>query len=102
MANRGGTGDGATGAEAAPFAGQWRYCGNVRHVFTHFALDLEVWRSDLDDGRAGRPASEGWWARIDQLENEALPSLMKKAIALALGGQNRYARPPQNRKRANA
>ncbi len=94
--------DGATGADAAPFPAAWRHCGTVRHAFTHFSLDLEVWRSDLEDGRSGRPASECWWARIDRLENEALPSLMRKAIVLALANPNGYAQPPKIRKCADA
>ena len=52
--------DGATGAEAAPFPADWRVAGSIAHVFTHFALDLEVFRADVGEN----PAPEGhWWSR---------------------------------------
>jgi A/G-specific adenine glycosylase len=90
--------DGATGIEAAPFAGGWRACGAVRHVFTHFALELEVWRAEF----RRRPAAPGWWTPPDRLDEEALPSLMRKAIVLALANPNGYAQPPQSRNHTNA
>jgi A/G-specific adenine glycosylase len=39
--------DGATGADAAPFAADWRLCGVITHVFTHFELRLTVYRADV-------------------------------------------------------
>ena len=71
--------DGAVGAGAAPFPADWRPAGAVVHVFTHFTLTLEVWRAEL----RGDPGTEGWWAGPNRLGGEALPTLMKKAIALA-------------------
>jgi len=71
--------DGAVGADAAPFPAAWQPAGAVVHVFTHFTLTLEVWRAEID----GEPATEGWWAGPNRLGAEALPTLMKKAIALA-------------------
>jgi A/G-specific adenine glycosylase len=90
--------DGVTGVEGAPFAGDWRACGAVRHEFTHFALDLEVWRAEF----RRRPAASGWWTAVDRLGEEALPSLMRKAIVLALANPSGYAQPPQSRNHANA
>lgn len=58
-----------------PSEGNWAEIGEVRHVFTHFALTLKVWRTD----QAG-PAS---MTSIAQAE-EALPSVFAKALKLAL------------------
>ena len=73
--------DGETGLEAAPFPRlDWRNCGTIAHVFTHFALELTVWRAD-----ATPPPLDGqWWSAPDALSGEALPTVMKKAIACAL------------------
>src|SRR5262249_7631933 len=49
--------DGETSADAAPFPADWKLAGRVQHVFTHFALDLTVWRADVGD--VAPP--EGWW-----------------------------------------
>ena len=51
--------------------------GTVRHVFTHFSLDLQiVLRSE--------PAGEGWWHPIDEIHQAGLPTLYRKAAELAL------------------
>lgn len=73
--------DGATGADAAPFAAAWHPCGSIRHVFTHFELVLDVFRADGVD-RA--PPDGGWWAEPASLSGEALPTVMKKAIETAI------------------
>ena len=65
----------------APVAAHWRAAGQVRHVFTHFALHLQVFCARAPDGY--RPNS-GWWAPPETLEGEALPSLMRKVLALGL------------------
>ena len=74
--------DGAIGTAALSLPGDWRKAGIIRHVFTHFALELEVWRLDLD----ASPTNEGWWAPLRSLERQALPSVMKKAIEAAIPG----------------
>ncbi len=73
--------DGATGADAAPFAAAWQNCGTVVHVFTHFELRLTVFRSTVSRSAATGP---GWWEPEATLEGEALPSVMKKAIKQAM------------------
>lgn len=78
--------DGATGAEAAPFAADWRFSGQIVHVFTHFSLTLDVFRAEVD-GRARMP--EAWWSTLADLPFEALPTVMKKAIEAALPGATR-------------
>ncbi|MBB3935041.1 A/G-specific adenine glycosylase [Aureimonas phyllosphaerae] len=72
-------GDGATGAEAAPVAGDWHLAGFVPHGFTHFDLTLEVWVADRTDD----PPIEGWWASPASLANEALPTLMRRVLERA-------------------
>jgi len=59
----------------------WEKVGEVRHVFTHFALRLDVWR-----GEAGaRTKLEGLWVGADDAL-AGLPTVGRKAVALALGG----------------
>jgi A/G-specific adenine glycosylase len=60
-----------------------RIAGIVRHVFTHFPLELSVYVSEMP---IGTPALEGTrWAKVSELAGEALPSLMRKVVAHALG-----------------
>jgi A/G-specific adenine glycosylase len=68
---------------AAPkFAVNWRRLpGLVRHVFTHFPLDLVVFVADVPK-RTGAPKGTRFVAAAD-LQGEALPSLMRKVIAHA-------------------
>ena len=59
-----------------------RIAGQVRHVFTHFPLELSVYSAKFP---ARTPAPSGTrWARISELGGEALPSLMRKVVAHAL------------------
>jgi A/G-specific adenine glycosylase len=69
--------DGATGIEAAPFAGHWVHKGSIKHVFTHFSLELEVFLASET-----KPNGEGWWTT--DTTKEALPSVMVKVIEQAL------------------
>lgn len=55
--------------------------GEVRHVFTHFALKLSVWRADAPP--KARIAGE-WMKSEDALA--ALPTVGRKAVVLAIGG----------------
>ena len=52
----------------APAAAKWSKAGQVRHVFTHFALTLDVYVA------SALPEGEGWWG-----DASALPSVFKKA-----------------------
>lgn len=72
--------DGATGPGAAPFAAAWRDKGVVSHTFTHFELRLEVFHAVV----AGETDHSGWWSARDLVAGEALPTVMKKALAAAL------------------
>ena len=71
-------------ATAAPCAAEWRSLpGKVRHTFTHFHLELEVWAASLP----GSPVIEGaFWCSLDDLGGQALPTLMRKVAKLALTG----------------
>jgi A/G-specific adenine glycosylase len=57
--------------------------GVVTHVFTHFPLELVVYRASVTvDAQAPRGAR---WVRVAQLADEALPNVMRKVLAHALG-----------------
>jgi A/G-specific adenine glycosylase len=61
----------------------WRRVpGVVRHVFTHFPLELAVYAADVP---ARVPAPDGArWVALNAIAGEALPSLMRKVIAHGL------------------
>ena len=77
---------GLLGGMAALPGGEWgedpcespRAIGRVRHVFTHFALELALVPGD-------RPRGEGWWHPIDRIDEAGLPTLYRRAAELALG-----------------
>ncbi|MCV0395698.1 MAG: A/G-specific adenine glycosylase [Rhizobiaceae bacterium] len=71
--------DGGTDADDAPFPAGWRFRGRVRHVFTHFELDLSVYRADHVDLE---PPPGWWWST--EFRREALPTVMRKAVEAAL------------------
>ena len=75
--------DGETSAAAAPFEAAWQACGTVLHVFTHFELRLSIWRTAIA-GKVDDRANDGWWEPVTNLEAQALPTIMKKAIAAAI------------------
>jgi len=75
--------DGETGVEAAPFAAAWRKVGSIRHIFTHFELELDVWSAKT--GEIAAPPGF-WWSAAEEIHGEALPSVMKKVIEAALEG----------------
>jgi A/G-specific adenine glycosylase len=61
----------------------WRkIAGAVRHVFTHFPLELTVYAADLPP-KTPAPAGARWVA-LSELGGEALPSVMRKVVAHAL------------------
>jgi A/G-specific adenine glycosylase len=87
--------DGATGSDAAPFAAGWKHAGAITHVFTHFALELQVYRADLQSPTA--PADH-WWSATGEIRDEALPTIMKKVIEAAVPGATKRPHPLQARK----
>lgn len=63
--------------------GQWHGVpGRVRHVFSHFALELEV--RALTGKAPVRPTPEGEWWPLDNLEAAGLPTVFAKAARLAM------------------
>ncbi|MBB3237942.1 A/G-specific adenine glycosylase [Phyllobacterium endophyticum] len=73
--------DGETGLDAAPFAANWIAAGSISHVFTHFELRLNIYKADEVEKAH---VSGGWWVKVANLGDEALPTVMKKAIAAAV------------------
>jgi A/G-specific adenine glycosylase len=73
--------DGSTDLSAAPFQADWRNAGMITHIFTHFELHLTVYHTT---GADKRQVNDGWWSDPDVLIGEALPTVMKKAIAEAV------------------
>ena len=79
-------GKGLLGGTAALPGGEWTETpssedsaaiGSIRHVFTHFVLDLQVVRRDP-------PHDEGWWQPIETLAEAGLPTLYRRAAELVL------------------
>jgi A/G-specific adenine glycosylase len=54
---------------------------SVSHVFTHFALRLEV-------VAAPTPVGDGWWHPLDQLADAGLPTLYRKAVERVLAARH--------------
>ena len=81
--------DGATTQAAAPFPGDWRRAGTITHVFTHFALELEVFHAHI---KGAAPAGH-FWSHAHEISGEALPTVMKKAIEAAIPGATKKQRP---------
>jgi len=76
------------GTELAPRLGRaqpkWRRVGGVvSHVFTHFPLELVVYVAEVP-AHAVAPRGARWVRRVD-LPDEALPNVMRKVLAHALG-----------------
>jgi A/G-specific adenine glycosylase len=71
-------------APALKAAPRWhRKTGVVTHVFTHFPLELVIYTASVP---ARTRAAEGMrWVPIATLKDEALPNVMRKAIAHGLG-----------------
>jgi A/G-specific adenine glycosylase len=59
-----------------------RRAGVVRHVFTHFPLELSVYTAEVPV--RARPPAATRWVKISALPGEALSSLMRKVVAHAL------------------
>lgn len=76
--------DQSAAVEAAPFQGAWQVCaGEVRHTFTHFHLRLQVYRAETRMN-AAESVDGAWWSPPDTLAEEALPTVMRKVLAVAL------------------
>jgi A/G-specific adenine glycosylase len=69
-----------------PLRATWKALpGRVEHTFTHFHLELDVWRAvTIADGEMLEDGDYRWTARKD-LAGEALPTVMRKVVAHVLG-----------------
>ena len=77
----------ADALQSAPISADWQLIrGNVRHVFTHFALDLAVWTAVARDDPV---LKDGDWVPLTQVLDAGLPTVMLKAAKLALTSSNR-------------
>jgi A/G-specific adenine glycosylase len=78
--------DKARACRSAPRLGtgaRWRQLpGTVRHVFTHFPLELTVFVADVRRTAAAPKGAR--WVKIADLADEALPNVMRKVLAHAL------------------
>ena len=72
-----------------PFRGrdkqvQWhRVAGVVNHVFTHFPLELVVYRAQAPKGTRAPKGMR--WISFDEIDGEAFPNVMRKVIAHGMG-----------------
>lgn len=65
--------------EDAPLKRNWEKCdSHVKHVFTHFELRLDVYRAET-----ANPTAKGTWAVLDEIADYALPTVMKKVLAIS-------------------
>lgn len=81
--------DGETAVSAEPFSADWEPKGSIVHVFTHFTLELSVYRARHD----APPPAGHFWSGPEGIAAEALPTVMKKAIEAAIPGATKRPRP---------
>jgi A/G-specific adenine glycosylase len=76
--------DGSHALRHAPrFKTKWRKLpGVVRHVFTHFPLELTVFVAQVPRGTRAPHGTR--WVKVVDLASEALPTVMRKVLAHAL------------------
>lgn len=61
----------------APFKGDWKKSsGVVEHTFTHFKLELSVWKLKVRS-----PKMEARFVKLEELNSLALPTVMRKVVA---------------------
>jgi A/G-specific adenine glycosylase len=82
---REGTLDRAAALAQAPLDTRWRELpGVVRHVFTHFELELSLVMARLPTDRAAAALEGARWCAVDRLGEMALPTVMKKVLRHAI------------------
>jgi A/G-specific adenine glycosylase len=71
----------------APVHADWRQAtGTVSHTFTHFHLELAVWTARVGAETGLRDIAEPdrcRWVAFAALQDEALPSVMRKVVEAA-------------------
>jgi hypothetical protein len=84
------TGDWREGAGEGmpPLAGRWQAMGVVRHIFTHFALELAVETLVLparpDAAMLASTVGDGQWWRVEEIDQAGLPTLFARAATLVV------------------
>jgi A/G-specific adenine glycosylase len=86
--------DGDISVEAAPFPADWQRAGSIAHVFTHFALELDVYKASAGN-RAAPPGHR--WSPAAGISGEALPTVMKKVIEAAIPDATKAQRDKSTR-----
>jgi A/G-specific adenine glycosylase len=93
----------------APLKADWQKMpGLVEHTFTHFHLELSIYRADVGFDVALKPGAEPErcrWLKRRDLAGAALPSLMRKVISHAVKaeakpGARADGGPPRARRRS--
>jgi len=77
---RAGGWSGAEWRAHAPMPAEWRPVGEVRHGFTHFELSIALFAASVP-----RIEADGFLRPAAELDREALPSVMRKCVRLAVG-----------------
>ncbi|MCI4348608.1 MAG: NUDIX domain-containing protein [Thermoplasmata archaeon] len=75
-------------------AGRLEGVGTVRHAYTQFAVELHVFRADLD-APLQRPTTPAGWRWVSPREFEALPRPIATVKAMRLVGAPRGPRSPR-------
>ena len=66
-----------------PLEASWsKSVASVEHTFTHFHLELEIWRSRT--ALTAAPGDSHIWVPRDDIHAEALPSLMRKIVSVMM------------------
>jgi A/G-specific adenine glycosylase len=79
----------AMAMKQVPFKADWKKrIDVVRHGFTHFELEIEVYEVEVEK----RPPFEGRWIAAEKLKDAALPTLMRKIIATTADRSHRNPR----------
>ena len=78
---------------APPAQADWREIGTVRHVFTHFTLDLTVATAPL-----AQAPNRGDLVALDDFDPKALPGLMRKVWDIAAPADPPKPKPPRSKK----
>jgi A/G-specific adenine glycosylase len=88
----------------APVEAAWKEVpGLVEHTFTHFHLELSVYRAEVEQDAAVADAAEPErcrWLHRRELAGAALPSVMRKVLAHALQAEARKLKPAVRASRA--
>ncbi len=80
----------AAALSAGPMPAGWSRAGRVHHVFTHFELHLDVFTARVD-----AISADGFLCHAADLRAEALPSVMRKGVAVATRLEARDACAPK-------